>query len=97
MSLGKLNLDDLLKKTTPASGKWFEIGLKLSVPVTKLEKIGKKHGHNKMECLVKVYRYWLDERNDLQPTPEKLQKALDGLHEYSTSHFMVCSYLMELL
>ena len=92
MSLGKLNLEDLLKKTTPARNRWFEIGLNLDVSINQLEKIEKKHGRNQSQCLAKVYRYWLDERNDLQPTLEKLQKALDDIREYSTaSLLMVCT------
>ena len=86
----------MVQKTARLKDIWFEIGINLGVPSKKLEKIEKKYGRNKIGCLAKVYRYWLDDRNGLEPTMEKLLTALDEQHEYSTSESlrtsMVCGY-----
>ena len=88
----------MVLKTARLKDKWFEIGLRLGIPLKKLEKIEKKYGRNKTGCLARVYRYWLDDRNSLKPTLEKLLDALDEEHEYSTSESlrksMVCMYIV---
>ena len=84
----------MIKKTARLKDKWFEIGVSLGIPLKKLEKIEKNYGRNNTGCLARVYRYWLDDRNNLDPKLEKLLSALDEEHEYSTSESlrksMVC-------
>ena len=63
--------------------KWFKLGLALHVPIEALENLSDKYSANPMKGLVRVYRYWLSEKNDLKPTWDKLITALNEIREYS--------------
>ena len=62
--------------------KWYELGLALHIPIEILEKLYDKYSANPMEGLIRVYRYWLSEKNNLKPTWDKLIAALNKIHEY---------------
>ena len=68
--------------TMSVNPKWFTLGCALCVPIDKLERLGDKYHDNPMKALVRVYRYWLADKNGLQPTWEKLLGALQKINEY---------------
>ena len=68
--------------TMSVNPKWFVLGCALCVPIDKLERLGDKYHDNPMKALVRVYRYWLADKNGLQPTWEKLLSALQKINEY---------------
>ena len=79
---GQLQFRNLLVLTMPVESKWFALGCALCVPIDKLERLGDKYHDNPMKALVRVYRYWLADKNGLQPTWEKLLIALQKINEY---------------
>jgi len=78
----QLQFRNLLVLTMPVESKWFALGCALCVPIDKLERLGDKYHDNPMKALVRVYRYWLADKNGLQPTWEKLLIALQKINEY---------------
>ena len=80
-------------RTKKVEYKWFELGVALSVPVSKLERIYDKHRDSPIKALIRVYRYWLADENSLMPTWKKLMNALQEIDEYtlaaSVSNMMV--------
>lgn len=81
--------------TKKAKHKWFELGLALKIPIHILEELDTKHDGSPLKALIRVYRYWLANKNVLQPTWEKLIAALQVAKLYSisanvTSNVMVC-------
>ncbi|XP_065920654.1 uncharacterized protein [Dysidea avara] len=79
---GKLQFRNLIVLTMSVNLKWFALGCALCVPIDKLERLGDKYHDNPMKALVRVYRYWLADKNGLQPTWEKLLSALQKINEY---------------
>ncbi|XP_065920634.1 uncharacterized protein [Dysidea avara] len=79
---GKLQFRNLMVLTMSVNPKWFTLGCALCVPIDKLERLGDKYHDNPMKALVRVYRYWLADKNGLQPTWEKLLGALQKINEY---------------
>ena len=73
----------LIIRTKSVQNKWIELGMALGVPIEKLERINDKHRDNPFNGLVRVYRYWLADGNQLMPTWEKLVNALYEVNEYS--------------
>ena len=69
--------------------KWIELGTALGVPIEKLERINDKHRDNPFNGLVRVYRYWLADKNSLMPTWKKLIDALYKIDEYSLAASVV--------
>ena len=55
--------------------------MKINVDV--LEKLDIKYDNEPIRALTRVYRYWLAEKNNLQPTWDKLIAALGKIKEYS--------------
>ena len=70
-------------QTMVIKSKWFELGMALCIPINKLEKLYDKYNDNPVKALVRVYRYWLADKNGLQPTWKKLTTALQDIKEYS--------------
>ena len=62
--------------------KWFEFGIALHIPIDKLEKLYDKYNDNPVKALIRVYRFWLADKNGLNPTWEKLISALQDIKEY---------------
>lgn len=85
ISLGELKLGNLILHTKKIEHKWFELGIALGVPINKLERIYGKHNDSPVKALIRVYRHWLADKNDLQPTWKKLVTALQNIDEYSLS------------
>ena len=79
---GKLQFRNLLVLTSSVKAKWFDLGCALCVPIDKMERLGDRYHDNPMKALVRVYRYWLADKNGLQPTWEKLLSALQRINEY---------------
>lgn len=55
----------------------------MSIDVDVLEKLDIKYDNEPIRALTRVYRYWLAEKNNLQPTWDKLIAALRKIKEYS--------------
>lgn len=81
-------------QTKKVEHKWFELGLALGIPIAKLEKITDNHYESPVKALIRVYRYWLAEKNGLMPTWKSLVNALQKIDEYilstSISNMMIC-------
>jgi len=82
LAIGKLQFRNLIVLTMSIKAKWFTLGCVLCVPIDKLERLDDKYHDNPMKALVRVYRYWLADKNGLQPTWEKLLRALQKINEY---------------
>lgn len=82
---GKLQLRNLIMLTRNAKYKWFELGTALKIPINILEKLDEKYDESPMKALIRVYRYWLNYENGLQPEREKLIDALQRTNQYSIS------------
>ena len=89
MQLGELQLKTLIIRTKSVVNKWIELGMALGVPIEKLERINDKHRDNPFNGLVRVYRYWLADKNSLMPTWRKLINALYEIDEYSLAASVV--------
>ena len=63
--------------------KWFELGIALHIPINKLERLYDKYNDNQVKALIRVYRFWLADKNGLKPTWEKLMGALQDIKEYN--------------
>ena len=83
IDLEKLQLRNLMVQTTSIKSKWFELGIALCIPIKKLEKFYDKYSDSPVKALIRVYRFWLADKNDLSPTWEKLIAALQDIKEYS--------------
>lgn len=81
--LEKLQLRNLMVQTMVIKSKWFELGMALYVPIDKLERLYDKYNDNPVKALVRVFRYWLADKNGLKPTWEKLIAALQDIKEYN--------------
>lgn len=82
---GKLQLRNLIMHTKNAKHKWFELGIALKVPINILEELDEKYDGIPMKALIRVYRYWLNDENGLEPKWEKLIDALQRTDQYSIS------------
>ena len=85
VTIGKLQLRSVMLQTMKIAYrcKWFELGTALCIPFEILENFSTKYDDNPRMALVRVYRYWLAEKNDLQPSWDKLITALQEIDEYS--------------
>ena len=83
--IGELQLRNLILQTKKVGYRWFELGVALGVPIEKLERIYDKHNDSPVKALIRVYRYWLADKNGLMPTWTKLVSALQEIDEYSLS------------
>ena len=83
IDLEKLELRNLMVQTMGIKSKWFELGIALCIPIKKLEKIYDKYSDGPVMALVRVYRFWLADKNGMKPTWEKLIAALQDIKEYS--------------
>ena len=83
MLLEEVRLRTLILRTRKVECKWFELGVALHVPLSKLERIYDKHCDSPVKALIRVYRYWLADENGLIPTWKKLVNALQEIDEYS--------------
>jgi len=70
-------------KTEELAHKWFKLGSALCIPYDELEKLNDKYNDNPVKALIRVYRYWLADKNGLQPTWDKLLTALQYIKEYT--------------
>ena len=84
--IGDLQLRNLILQTKKVEHKWFELGVTLGVPIDKLERIHDKHYDSPIKALIRVYRYWLSNKNGLMPTWKKLVIALQKIDEYGLSN-----------
>ena len=80
--VGELNLRNLLILTTKVAENWVELGLALDIPISKILKLSDKYNNNLLKGLTSVYCYWLDDKNNLSPTWDKLIAALHKIKEY---------------
>ena len=80
-----MQLRNLVLLTKKVEHKWFDLGMALNVPIEKLEKIYDKYNDCPIKALVRVYRYWLADKNGLLPTRNKLVNALQKIDEYILS------------
>lgn len=69
-------------QTMGIQSKWFELGIALCIPIKKLEKLYDKYNDSPVKALIRVYRFWLADKNNLKPTWEKLTAALQDIKEY---------------
>ena len=84
MTVGKLQLRNVVLLTSKAAHNWYELGLALCIPFDKMEKLSAKHSGDPRAALNRVYRYWLADKNHvLLPTWEKLVSALSTIKEFS--------------
>lgn len=74
---------NLIIQTKNAKHKWFELGVALKIPIDILEKLDIKYDDSPIKALIRVYRYWLADKNGLQPIWHKLITALHDINEYS--------------
>ena len=81
--LGKLQLRNLMVQTMVIKSKWFDLGMALCIPIDKLERLYDKYNDIPVKALVRVFRYWLADKNGLRPTWEKLTAALQDIKEYN--------------
>ena len=92
---------NLILQTKKVEHKWFELGIALNVPIDKLERVYDKHYDSPVKALIRVYRYWLADKNGLLPTWKKLVIALQNIDEYSLStsiaKYMVSIHLVSYL
>ena len=70
-------------RTRKVEHNWFELGVALHVPLSKLKRIDDKYHDSPVRALIKVYHYWLADKNGLMPTWKKLVNALQEIDEYS--------------
>ena len=91
--LGELQLRNLVLQTKKVEYKWFELGIALGVPIEKLERIYDKHNDSPVKALIRVYRYWLADKNGLISTWAKLVIALQKINEYSLS-IIISNYVV---
>ena len=73
--LGLGNLRDLLEETLSSSTKWYKIGLRLDVPVDKLDGI-RSHFSDQQECLCEILKEWLKGAAGTNPSWRILVEAL---------------------
>ena len=73
MGLG--NLRDLLEETLSSSTKWYKIGLRLDVPVDKLDGIRREFSDQE-DCLCEMLKEWLKGAAGTRPTWHVLVEAL---------------------
>jgi len=83
LTVGKLQLRNLMVETEELAHKWYKLGSALCIPFSELGKLYNKHNDNPKNALVRVYRYWLADKNGLQPTWDKLLAALQYIKEYT--------------
>ena len=76
-----MNLENLLILTTKAAKKWVELGIALHIPIRKVLRLSDKY-NNFLRGLTSVYCYWLDDKNNLSPTWDKLIAALHKIKEH---------------
>ena len=87
---------NLILQTKKVEHKWFELGIALNVPIDKLERIYDKHYDSSVKALIRVYRYWLADKNGLMPSWKKLVTALQNIDEYSLST-SVAKYMVSII
>ena len=73
MGLG--NLRDLLEETLSSSTKWYKIGLRLDVPVDKLDGIRSQFSDQE-DCLCEMLKEWLKGAAGTKPAWMTLVEAL---------------------
>ena len=73
--LGVDDLGDVLEETLSSSIKWYNIGLRLKVPVAKLDSIGSQFS-DPGECLREVLKEWLKGTAGTKPAWGVLVEAL---------------------
>ena len=73
--MGIGNLRDLLEETLSSSTKWYKIGLRLDVPVDKLDNIRKEFSDQE-DCLCEVLKDWLKGAAGTKPAWGVLVEAL---------------------
>ena len=81
MTVGKLQLRNVVLLTSKAADNWYELGVALCIPFPKMEKFSEKYGGNPRAALNRVYRYWLADKDG--PTWKKLITALYTIKEFS--------------
>lgn len=69
------DLGDVLEETLCSSTKWYKIGLRLRVPVPKLDGIRSQFSDQE-ECLCEMLKEWLKGAAGTKPTWEVLIEAL---------------------
>ena len=73
--MGVDDLGDVLEETLSSSTEWYNIGLRLKVPVAKLDGIGSEFS-NPGKCLREVLKEWLKGAAGARPSWEVLVETL---------------------
>ena len=81
--VGGLQLRNLIVLTSNIKGNWYNLGIDLKIPITKMENLYGKYYANPMKALNRVYCYWLSDKNGLSPTWEKLCSSLRKIKEFT--------------
>ena len=71
--------------TQAVQNKWIAVGFGLGIPLVMIEKFNDKYHDNTLKALIRVYRYWLREKNGLKPTWKTLCDALQLMNEIDLS------------
>ena len=83
ITVGKLQLRNVVLLTSKAADNWYELGVALCIPFPKMEKFSEKYGRNPRAALNRVYRYWLADTDGLHlHTWKKLISALYTIKEF---------------
>ena len=69
--------------TSSIKENWYNLGVALKIPVSKMENLYGKYHANPMKALNRVYCHWLSDKNGLLPTWEKLCSALRKIKEFT--------------
>ena len=75
LGLGVDDLGDVLEETLSSSTKWYKIGLRLKVPVAKLDGIRREFSDQE-DCLCEMLKEWLKGTAETRQTWEVLIEAL---------------------
>ena len=66
-----------------AKDQWFELGIALEIDLDLLTDFDAKFEGLPLKALSRVYQHWLADENGLQPTWDKLIRALKRVNHYT--------------
>ena len=61
-----------MQLTSTVKNRWMDLGFQLGIPLEKLSVISGGYQSNSFEALRRVYRYWLNEKNESAAKPKEL-------------------------
>ena len=83
ITVGKLQLRNVVLLTSKATDNWYELGVALCIPFPKMEKFSEKYGGNPRAALNRVYHYWFADTDGLHlSTWQKLISVLYTIKEF---------------